>query len=143
MSMHNPFKLYEKIQPNFNPDAEELWVFCLSHQLELLGLEMVHRGSAAECPAVPRDIFRMAIRTNSSSVVIAHNHTSGEIVPSAADLKITKQLCWIGMLLELPVIDHLIFTSSNFASLASLGLIDRFTIRGKKSLHKSLASTGI
>jgi DNA repair protein RadC len=69
----------------------------------------------------PRDIFRPAIARNASAVLVAHNHPSGDVKPSEQDLALTKRLVEAGRLLGIPVLDHLIITKTDFASLSMRG----------------------
>ena len=56
----------------------------------------------------PREVFRCALHDNAKSIILAHNHPSGDPKPSIQDLKITKKLIECGQLLDIPVLDHLI-----------------------------------
>ncbi len=126
MKIYNPPDFYQRLQEHYNPDAEEVWVACLNSQLEVTSLEMVHRGTVSMCLAIPRDIFRAAVRTNSQYILLAHNHTSGDCTPSGEDLELTRELCLASRILKIPIIDHLIFTPAKYVSFAQLGLIKRF-----------------
>jgi DNA repair protein RadC len=69
----------------------------------------------------PREVFRLAIVTAASALVLMHNHPSGESTPSDADIKVTRDLIRAGQLLKMELIDHVIIGSGNFSSLKSLG----------------------
>ncbi len=69
-------------------------------------------------------IFKSAIENLASVIAVAHNHPSGNIQPSEADLKLTKNLVQAGKILDIPVIDHLIFTDHAFFSFADEGMIN-------------------
>jgi DNA repair protein RadC len=64
----------------------------------------------------PRDLFREAIRNNSTFIILAHNHPSKQVLPSEIDIKMTKRVIKMGQLLELPVLDHVIFSDEKFFS---------------------------
>lgn len=71
----------------------------------------------------PREVFKAAIRHSAASVILVHNHPSGQLVPSAEDLKITKQLVEAGNLMDIKVQDHLIVTHDSYISLKEEGYI--------------------
>jgi DNA repair protein RadC len=71
----------------------------------------------------PREIFKEAIIHNSASVVLAHNHPSGDPEPSDEDLTITKRLVKSGKILGIEVIDHIIIGKTGFSSFKEKGLI--------------------
>ncbi len=120
------------LKPNFNPDAEEVWVGCLNGHLKVLSLEMVHRGTVTMCFALPRDIFRSAVRTNCQYILLAHNHTNDDCTPSGEDLLLTRELCLLSRVLKVPIVDHVIFSGKDFVSLAQLGLIKRYMQSSRK-----------
>jgi DNA repair protein RadC len=68
----------------------------------------------------PKLIFQTALKCNSSSIIL-HNHPSGNLEASDADFKLTKKIVEIGKVLDLPVLDHIIFTSESYYSLADKG----------------------
>jgi DNA repair protein RadC len=68
-------------------------------------------------------IFKHALNQLASAIVLVHNHPSGQLNPSEADIRLTKKLVAAGKLMEIPVIDHLIFTNSGYFSFADEGLI--------------------
>jgi DNA repair protein RadC len=69
----------------------------------------------------PREIFRLAIMASAASIIIMHNHPSGESQPSEADIKITRDLIRGGQLLKIDVVDHVVIGNSNQTSLRELG----------------------
>lgn len=80
-------------------------------------------GSIAQVDVHPREIFRPLIREGVHSVIIAHNHPSGDAEPSAADVELTKRVWDVGKLVGIPVLDHLIVSDHDHVSLAALGLV--------------------
>lgn len=102
-------------------DTEELWALALDPKKALLGRRMIFRGTVDACLVHPRDIFRFACLTNASSLIVAHNHPSGDLYPSEQDILFTRQLIRASRLLEIPVLDHLILTSNGFSSFAREG----------------------
>ena len=80
-------------------------------------------GGTSATIAEPKLIFASSILGNASSIILAHNHPSGNLKPSDADISLTKKMKEAGKLLEIPVVDHLIITPEGFYSFADEGLI--------------------
>ncbi len=89
----------------------------LSSSNGILGVHPVTFGLADRTPVHAREVFAEAIRDRASSIIIAHNHPSGALVPSEEDKSVTRALCRAGRLLEIPVLDHLIVSFRGYASL--------------------------
>lgn len=85
----------------------------------------VARGSLAQVDVHPRELFRDAVRLSAHTIILCHNHPSGEPEPSEADIQLTYRMHEVGKLVGIPVVDHIIVTDENWASLASMGLISR------------------
>ena len=77
----------------------------------------------------PREVFRIAIADNAASIVIAHNHPSGCVVPSPEDLELTERLVKAGSIIGIPILDHIIIGSRlgrmTYSSLVDLGQFPR------------------
>ena len=69
----------------------------------------------------PREVFRLAIVTAASALIVMHNHPSGESTPSEADIKVTRDLIRAGQLLKMELLDHVVIGNGNFSSLRALG----------------------
>ncbi len=80
-------------------------------------------GSLDQVEVHPREIFRQLIRAGCHSVIVAHNHPSGDASPSEADVELTRRLAEVGQLVGIPLLDHLVVTRSHSVSMATLGLI--------------------
>jgi len=93
-----------------------------SRQIPVL-FQTVAVGSIAQVDVHPRELFRPCIRHGVHSILIAHNHPSGDAEPSEADVELTHRMCEVGRLLGIPVLDHLIVTATDYVSLATLGLV--------------------
>ncbi|MGF1534939.1 MAG: DNA repair protein RadC [Elainellaceae cyanobacterium] len=96
---------------------ERFAVLMLDIKHRVLGSQVLSVGTATETLAHPRDIFRAVIRHGATRVVVAHNHPSGSIEPSAEDLALTRQLLSGSDILGIPLLDHLILGNGNFVSL--------------------------
>jgi DNA repair protein RadC len=102
---------------------EEFWILLLNRANFVIGKQFISKGGQAGTVVDPKIIFKIAIEQNAAAIILAHNHPSGNLKPSKADLNITKKLVESGLLLELPVLDHLIITDESFFSLADDGLM--------------------
>jgi DNA repair protein RadC len=83
----------------------------------------IHIGTLTMSVVGAREVFREAIRDGASSMVVAHNHPSGDPTPSPEDHEVTRRLVEIGYLLDIPVVDHVIIGERKSFSFASHGLI--------------------
>lgn len=80
-------------------------------------------GSVSQVDVHPRELFRPCIRHGVHSIIIAHNHPSGDAEPSKADVDLTHRMCEVGRLVGIPVLDHLVVTAADHVSLTALGLV--------------------
>lgn len=119
--------VFEILKRHRKKEVEELWCLALGPTLNLIAMEMIFRGTVDSCIAHPRDIFRFACLKNSSQLLIAHNHPSGDPLPSTQDIEFTRKLIKVGQWLEIPVVDHIILTKQSYFSFAESGLLN-FTI---------------
>jgi DNA repair protein RadC len=116
--INKPVDAYELVKDELvNSDREMLLSIMLTVKYELIGVETVSIGSITASTTTPRDIFKSAILANAVAIIVCHNHPSGELVPSAEDIKITKQLIAAGELLGIKVLDHLIVSNQGYKSL--------------------------
>ncbi|MEN9280819.1 MAG: DNA repair protein RadC, partial [Gloeomargarita sp. DG_1_4_bins_134] len=89
-------------------ETERFALLLLDVKHRLLGSRVLTVGTATETLAHPREIFREAIRLGATRLVVGHNHPSGNVTPSEADLELTRQLLQCSKILDLPLLDHLI-----------------------------------
>ena len=106
----NAGKVVEYMKGAFDdyPLQEAFWVILCNRKNRAMARHRVTLGTATSALAHPREVFKLAILASACSVLLCHNHPSGETQPSAADLSITKMLVDAGRLLEIPVLDHII-----------------------------------
>ncbi|QSB12302.1 DNA repair protein RadC [Lysinibacillus fusiformis] len=102
-------------------DREKFVVLCLSTKNEPTALQVVHTGSINASIVHPRDVLKVAVISNSASILVAHNHPSNDTTPSPEDIEVTKRLVEAGQILGIDVIDHLILASNSFRSLKESG----------------------
>ena len=104
---------------------EELHALLLNASSELLRDVLVCRGTAERIESHARDVFRVAIAENAYSVVLVHNHPSGEPTPSPQDHAFTAEMAAAGRLVGIPVMDHIIIGEARYVSFAESGIMDR------------------
>jgi DNA repair protein RadC len=97
--------------------VEVFGVLCLNTRGRVLGWHEISRGALDGVWIHARDVFRTALISNAASVILAHNHPSGEADPSPDDLQMTKRLTDVGTRLGVPIVDHIIVGDREFASL--------------------------
>lgn len=83
----------------------------------ILTLSTISVGSLTSSIAHPREVFREAIRYSAASVILVHNHPSGDPAPSREDIQLTKQMMKAGEIMGIPVLDHVVVAGDNFVSL--------------------------
>jgi DNA repair protein RadC len=94
-------------------DREHLCLVLLSQKNEITGISTISIGSLTASVAHPREIFKVAILANCASIIIAHNHPSGDPLPSQEDRALTARLKECGKLLGIPLVDSIIIGDGN------------------------------
>jgi DNA repair protein RadC len=115
------WRLHIATYPHFNPDCECLAVLLLNTRKRIKGHQIVSIGTMDTLLVHAREVFRLAIVTAANSLIVMHNHPSGESTPSYADIKVTRDLIRAGQLLKMELLDHVIVGTGNFSSLRALG----------------------
>lgn len=123
MKITSPRQAYLHFKRLLTADIEEFWACALNADKEVVASACLFRGTVDQCPFHPRDVFRFAYTHNASSLIVAHNHPSGQVEPSAQDLSITEQLLSAAGILQVPVVDHLILSRRRYFSFLEKGLI--------------------
>jgi len=98
-------------------DQEEFRVICLNTKGYVIGHQAVFRGGLDSVDVFPREIFRYAVSRSAASIIVAHNHPSGDPTPSRQDRELTRRLEAAGDIMGIPVLDHLIVGRSRHVSL--------------------------
>lgn len=102
---------------------EEFWVLYLNRKNEVIRKENISKGGIVGTVADGKIIFKHAVNHLASAIILCHNHPSGNLKPSDADIKLTKKLKEIGQLMDTPVIDHIIVGNNNYFSFADENLL--------------------
>lgn len=98
-------------------EQEQLWLFTLDTKHQILSNDVLHIGSLRTCPFHLRDILRKALQMNAQSIIIAHNHPSGNETPSQNDVKLSNQLASQVKPFEIVLLDSFVVGSKNYTSL--------------------------
>ncbi|MGL5352129.1 MAG: RadC family protein [Clostridium sp.] len=104
-------------------NQEVLKLIMLNTKNEVVGIKDVFKGSLNSSIVHPREIFREAIKRNSASIIICHNHPSGDPTPSKEDINITIRLKECASIMGIELLDHIIIGNSKFVSLKEKGIL--------------------
>lgn len=102
---------------------EESWVLFLSKKNKVVGKEKLSIGGTDATIMDAKIVFRKALEGNAAAIIVAHNHPSGTLRPSQADIDLTKRIKQIGEAIGLPLVDHLIVADGGYFSFLDEGLI--------------------
>ncbi len=102
---------------------EEFWILLLSRSCKIIAKELISKGGLSGTVADPKIIFSIALQHQASSIILAHNHPSGNLKPSQQDIDLTRKIHQAGKVLDIGVLDHLIITDGGFYSFADEGLL--------------------
>lgn len=115
---------YNEMLPHLlDKPHEEFWILILNRANEVLRPVQISTGGVSGTVADPKLIFRHALEQLASGLILFHNHPSGNLMPSQADKDLTRKLRDAGRLLDIPVLDHLIFTDKAYYSFADEGIL--------------------
>ena len=122
--MASPQDVADYLWPRItDPQKEHFFCVLLDVKGSVIRLHTVSIGTLDSSLVHPREVFKEAVAASSSSVIVAHNHPSGDPAPSAEDRQVTTRLVEAGRILGIDVIDHIIFGEDNFTSLKQLGMM--------------------
>lgn len=100
---------------------ENFVVLLLNTQNKIIGHRVVSIGSLSASIVHPREVFMEAIKVNAASIIVAHNHPSGDPTPSREDVAVTKRLVKAGNIMNISVLDHIIIGDSKYLSMKEKG----------------------
>lgn len=104
-------------------EHEEFYVVLLNRANEILRCKQISIGGMSGTVADGKIIFKSAMEINAHALILVHNHPSGQLKPSDADRSLTKKMVEFGKYIDLPILDHLIFTDFGYFSFADSGMI--------------------
>lgn len=133
VTYHSKVKASQRIKISRSSDAYDLLLKTWDDTLELyesfkvvllnkankvLGISLIGNGGVSGCVVDPKRVFATALLSGCSSIILCHNHPSGQTQPSEADIRITEKIKQAGAFLEISVLDHIIITAEGFYSFA-------------------------
>jgi DNA repair protein RadC len=101
---------------------EELWVMVVDTRNRLISIEHLYKGSLNSSSVRVGELFRPAIQRSAASIIVAHNHPSGDPAPSTEDIVLTRAVVQAGKLLDIDVLDHIVIGKMKFVSMKERGL---------------------
>lgn len=104
-------------------DHEQFWMVCLNRNQEVVRIIQISTGGVTGTIADPKIIFKHAVEQLSSCIILSHNHPSGNLNPSEADIKLTKKLSDGARLLDITLSDHIIFANDGYFSFADQNML--------------------
>lgn len=116
------FELFVPHLADLNQEA--FAILCMNRAANPLLIKVVSKGGIAETVVDLRLIFKIALENSATSIILAHNHPSGNLMPSDADLKLTLKIVEAGKILNINILDHLIIGHNNYYSMADQGNIN-------------------
>jgi len=118
--LKSPVDAYNVIQAVIQPEKlteEAFYIITLDVKQKATGLFEVSRGSLDSSIVTPREIYKRAILQNASSIILTHNHPSGDPTPSSDDIRVTEKIAGAGSIIGIKVLDHIITGEGNYTSL--------------------------
>ncbi len=120
-----PQDVYSLLGPEMKGLAQEqLRVLLLNTRNGVMAQRVIYQGNVNSSIVRPAEVFRPAVIESAPSIVISHNHPSGDPTPSPEDVSITRELVAGGKLLGIEVLDHVVISGKGFVSLKEKGLMD-------------------
>ncbi len=114
----------EMLMPHLQDiNHEQFWIVLLNRANRVIGKHRISQGGVAGTVADPKIIFKIAVQELASGMILAHNHPSGNLTASQADIELTKKLKEAGRLLEIQVLDHVIIAGQKYFSFADEGML--------------------
>lgn len=121
-------EVYDWLRPQMQGLTKEVFkVLLLNGDNEVLEAVTASEGSLTESPVYLRDLVNLANRRRAAALIVAHNHPSGNPRPSPTDKTLTEELVFMGRLVKIPLLDHLVIGDGRYYSFADEGLIDQYS----------------
>ena len=102
---------------------EKFFAICLNSANKIIKYELISVGTLNSSLVHPREVFKVAIENNSASIILLHNHPSGNWEPSNEDIVLTKKMVEVGKLMDIPIFDHIIIAGDRFTSMVEKRII--------------------
>ncbi len=103
-------------------------VIYLSSQNQIIGVTDLFEGTVDSSSISPREVVEEALKDKAAALIFVHNHPSGNPAPSASDMQLTRELVYVGKIMQMKVVDHIIIGNDRYYSFADEGLIEEYEI---------------
>jgi DNA repair protein RadC len=114
--------IYEFVGPYFEDlTIEKFYILALNRSNHLISIQCISEGGTSGTVVDGKIVFKLALEARANCLVLIHNHPSGSLSPSESDKQLTKQLVGFGRMIDLPILDHLIYTENGYYSFADNG----------------------
>jgi DNA repair protein RadC len=121
--INSPSDAYEQMLPHFQgQEKERLGVLLLDRRSNMIGFQMIYEGTICSSSIRSVEVFVSAVRNFATTIILGHNHPSGDPTPSPDDVAMTRGIAQAGKLLDIEVQDHLVFGLGRYISLKERGL---------------------
>ena len=118
----SPREVAQELAFIVNEEQEHLVVLLLDTKNNIKKMTVVSKGTINSSLVHPREVFKIAIRESASSIIIGHNHPTGDPTPSREDIEVTKRLSEVGKTIGIELLDHIIVGSKGYRSIKEMGL---------------------
>ncbi len=128
------FSIMQKIllrENKIRRDKEHFWIIGLANNYRILFIELISLGTVNMSVVHPMEVFSFALQKRAVKLILAHNHPSGDLIPSKDDKDVTNRLLQNSLFLEVPIIDHIILSEITYYSFTDSGLLEKLS-RSKK-----------
>jgi len=123
MIIRSPKDISERMADMRNLAVEEFRVVLLNTKNHVLAERVISKGIVNSAVVAPREVFYRAVKMLAVSIILVHNHPSGDCEPSSEDVDLTRKLVEAGKIMSIPVLDHVIIGGNHYCSLKEKGLI--------------------
>jgi DNA repair protein RadC len=127
LNSNDMYGIMQKIllrEQKIDQNREHFWVIGLENNNRILFIELISLGTVNATLVEPMEVYSLALQKRAVKIMLCHNHPSGELKPSEADKDVTDRLLQVGIIIKLPVIDHLIISTTSYISFDTIGLLD-------------------
>ena len=128
LNANDLYSIMQKIllrENKIDQNREHFWVVGLENNQRILFIELISLGSVNQSLVEPMEVFSLALQKRAVKIILCHNHPNGELRPSEEDCDLTDRLIQVGIIVDTPVIDHLIISEKSFISFDNNGLMEK------------------
>jgi DNA repair protein RadC len=123
-SIRGPADVFNLMRPRFkNADREQFFAILVNTKNVVLSVELISMGSLNASIVHPREILKPAILQSAASVILVHNHPTGDPAPSREDVEFTRRFAKCGELVGIPLLDHVVIGEGSYHSLKESGVL--------------------